>query len=103
MATKKTVTLAEAGKLKSELAKTKKAFDALKKKQASDLLKLAEEAYYAGYIDAMVDMDEKAEAMDKFIEKSLLQFEKEYAKKVKAPVKKAVKKKKTKKTTKKRT
>ncbi len=89
-------------KLKSELAKAKKEITHLKKKQTDDLLKLAEEAYFTGYTDAMVDMDEKAEAMDKFIEKSLNQFEKEYNKKLAKPKKPAKKKSTTKNKTKKR-
>ncbi len=63
------------------------------KKHAIELLKIAEEAYYAGYMDAMIDMDEKAEAMDKYLEKALTQFEKEYIKSLSAPKKSSKKKK----------
>ncbi len=79
-------------KLKADLAKAQKEIANLKKKQTDDLLKLAEEAYFAGYTDAMVDMDEKAEAMDKHIEKALTQFEKEYNRKLAKPKKPAKKK-----------
>lgn len=93
MPAKKNTPATAVQKLKSDLANTKKEIATQKKRQADDLLKLAEEAYYAGYMDAMVDMDEKADAMDKFIEKSLTQFEKEYAKKFAETSKKGAKKK----------
>ena len=92
MPAKKTTKTATDKKLKTDLAKAKKEIAKLKKKQTDDLLKLAEEAYFTGYTDAMIDMDEKAEAMDKFIEKSLAQFEKEYHKKLAKPKKPAKKK-----------
>lgn len=85
MPAKKSTQTSADNKLKADIAKAKNEIAQLKKKQADDLLKLAEEVYFAGYTDAMVDMDEKTEAMDKYIEKALVEFEKDYNKKLAKP------------------
>ena len=95
MPAKKSTKTATDKKLKADLTKAKQEIIKLRKKQTDDLLKLAEEAYFAGYTDAMIDMDEKADAMDKFIDKALTQFEKDYMKKLAKPQKPAKKRKST--------
>ena len=86
--------------LKTQLKEQKDALD-------HHLNEALEEVYSAGYIDALEDMDAKGNAMEAYMEKSMAEFEKDYAKKLKAkkaPAKKTTAKKSTaKKTTKKTT
>jgi len=103
-----------------ELKKVNKEMQTIAKKvieeQKNEIEQLIEEAYVAGYADALEDVEEKAYAMDVYLEKAAVQFEKEYEQKIakatkatpkkkttkkKAAPKKAAKKKTTKKTTRK--
>jgi hypothetical protein len=86
----------KAKKLDTELKKAKKTITELKKdlkNTLKDLKIIVEEAYVFGYSEALHDMDKKSDALDKHLEKALLQFEKGYGKKAtKKTTKKATKK-----------
>lgn len=71
-----------------------KEISSLKKSFEEDLEILLEEAYMAGYTDALEESDKKAMAMEKFLQQALDEFEKVYQK---APGKAAKKSNKSKK------
>lgn len=79
----------EIKQLTNELKTAKKTIQNLKddfaKFKAScmqDMNLLIEDAYVAGYSDAVQDFDKKTEAMEKYMEKAMIQFEKEYGRKI---------------------
>jgi len=83
--TKKKVSHHVVGKSPNELEHAKKTIKMLEKEMASlknaytkELAILIEEAYMAGYSDAIIDFDKKAEAMEKYLHKALKEFEKSY-------------------------
>ncbi|HCU05674.1 MAG: hypothetical protein A2X77_03650 [Gammaproteobacteria bacterium GWE2_42_36] len=71
--------------LQKELKKSKeiisaqtKEISSLKKSFEEDLEILLEEAYMAGYTDALEEADKKAMSMEKFLQQALDEFEKVY-------------------------
>lgn len=72
----------ELSSAKETIKKLEKELSSLKSSYAKDIAVLIEEAYMAGYSDAIVDFDKKADAMEKFLHKSLGDFEKNYRKNV---------------------
>lgn len=65
---------------KEKIKKLEKEISALKQSYTKELASLMEEAYVAGYSDAIADFDKKAEAMEKFLHKALKEFEQDYKK-----------------------
>ena len=83
----------ELKKAKETVKHLEKEIATLKKTYHKDLAILIEEAYMAGYSDAIVDFDKKAESMEKFLHEALKEFEKSYRKNLfKSPKKNKAKK-----------
>ena len=64
------------------IKKLEKEITSLKRSYLKEMAILIEEAYMTGYSDAVLDFDKKAEAMEKFLHKSLKELEEEYKKNI---------------------